>query len=535
MGLKYDLSRIGSLDFEQMVQSLVKKIEPTTIICGAGRDDQREFFVHNADFEVTNNKYAHGYTVGQVKYKSSTKADDVSWVRQQLKEELDGFRKKQKDQPQKIPETYLFFTNVVLTPVGDVGGRDRIEKFKANYQDIIPHILVFGGDDICAMLDNNRDVARCYTSFIMPGDVLYNLNEYLDSLNNKKMDVLIEYTRQMFREDSAVHLEQAGSIADKSINLRNVYTDLEFHTGRSSGSDEPPRIAEYILSLGDTCHRRVLKDRSKSDHELPWSDQLIRGMEKGNIILLGNAGQGKSTVCQYICQIYRACLLKRYKPTETLVESYLYSKEGMTPPIPKCERFPIMVSLKRYAAWINEQGADGNHSMLGYMANMVGNKASIKISIPDFRNLLSGLSWIFFFDGLDEVPASSNRSEVLNQILLFLRNDLIDAKCDCLAVCTSRPQGYDNAFSKVEFEHIEIMQLSKPLCRDYMTLLLSYLVENSDERDRCRTILWKSLEDLTVSKLMTTPLYTAIIVLLDRKSTRLNSSHTRPSRMPSSA
>ena len=120
-----------------------------------------------------------------------------------------------------------------------------------------------------------------------------------------------------------------------------------------------------------------------------------------------------------------------------------------------------MVSLKRYAAWINEQGEDGNRSVIGYLTNIVGKKTGVAMSIMDFRDLLSGFSWIFFFDGLDEVPASSNRGEVLNQIQLFLEKDMTDVKCDCVVVCTSRQQGYDDAFSKESFSHYQLNYLLK--------------------------------------------------------------------------
>lgn len=518
MGLRYDLSRLGPNEFERMIQSLVQGIEPSTIICGDGRDDGREFFVHDANFEVLDGKYAHGYAVGQAKYKTSTNDDDITWVKSQLRGELQKFTMKKVTNPEKVPETYLFFTNVVLTPYGVKGGRDKVEKFISYYRDLIPNILVFGADDIYAMLDNNRDVARCYTSYILPGDVLKDLEEYLTALKNKKLEALLEYARQMFREDSAVHLEQAGSIADKSINIRNVYTDLEFNKGGAKET-EKERIAQHIIQLGDKSHRReyILNSKYKQGNlYTDWEPVLtnhISGSE-ANIILLGNAGQGKSTICQYICQIYRACLLRRLRPAETQIENYLNTNEGKALTTPKCERFPIMVSLKRYAAWINEQGEDGNHSVIGYLANLIRKKTGETLSVFDFRNLLSGYSWIFFFDGLDEVPASSNRGEVLNQINLFLEKDLTVVKCDCVVVCTSRYQGYNSAFSKNTFIHYEIEQLSKSLCGEYIELLLSYLEDNSDLRDQYRRILWESLEDPTVSKLMTTPLYTAIIVLL---------------------
>lgn len=171
--MKYELDRLGPDNFERMIQSLVQGKEPKTIICGDGPDGQREFFIHDAQFEVLSGKYADGYTVGQAKYKSPDgKEGDWTWLRKNLKYELDGFRSKQKECPDKIPNTYLFFTNLILTPVADSGLRDKAEKLATGYRDMIPNILLFGANDIRSMLENNRDVARSYASFILPGDVL---------------------------------------------------------------------------------------------------------------------------------------------------------------------------------------------------------------------------------------------------------------------------------------------------------------------------------------------------------------------------
>lgn len=509
MGIRYDLSRLGSQNFEHMVQSLIKGVESSTIICGEGRDDQREFYIRNADFQVLNGNYAHGYTVGQAKFKSDDKTKDVTWVKSQLKKELDGFIEKQGTEPEKVPETYLFFTNVVLSPVKG-GGRDQVEKYIEKYRELIPNICIFAADDIRTLLENNRDVARCYTSFILPGDVLAELQGYLEALKNKNLCVLIEYALQMFEEDGAVRLDQAGSISEKAIQIGNVYTDLEVMDGEN-GEKENKRIAETIISLGDICQKR---EKKYEDEGLWEQDRRLRQRKSSRFVIIGNAGQGKSTVCQYICQIYRAYFLKRLHIKKNSGNSFLDFIQHQHISSPLCERFPIMISLKRYAAWINKQEDDDLISVSGYIISLIRKRTGVHLSIPDFKQLLSGYSWIFFFDGLDEVPVSSNRTEVLRQINNFMRIDIAETCCDSVVVCTSRPQGYDNAFSNRYFKHYELIEMSKSLCKEYLKQLLSYLEENIELREQYQCTLWEALDDPTVSKLMTTPLYTAIIALL---------------------
>lgn len=509
--MRYELTRLGSDNFENLIQSLIKGLENSAIMFGDGPDGQREVVVTNADFDVLSGKHAYGLTVGQAKYKSPNgKEKDWDWLRTNLKTELEGFREKKKTHPHNVPDTYLFFTNIVLTPKLDTGVRDRTEEFLNNYRDLIPNILVFGADDIRAMLENNRDVARCYTSFIMPGDVLEDLQNYLQALKNEKFEDLIEYTRQMFQEDSAVRLEQAGSVADRTINIRNVYTDLEAKT-LDMPRREIKRIANHILELGDKIHKRGLTSVMSGNTDV---GKCPNEPLPCNVVLLANAGQGKSTICQYICQIYRACLLKRMGSRGVERDAYIDGIESQDTPIPNCERFPFFVSLKQYAAWLNRQGAENSRSVVSYLVGQINGKARSSLTINDLRRFLSGYSWVFFFDGLDEVPASSNRGEVLRQIQLFLEGDLTEAVCDCMVICTSRPQGYDNAFSPSYYRHYELQNMSKSLCEKYIDRLLVHLERNGDERERFRSILLKALNDSVISKLMTTPLYTAIIVLL---------------------
>ena len=94
---------------------------------------------------------------------------------------MDRFRTKASINHDAVPETWLFFTNIVLTPVFENGIHDQAERLIAAYKDIIPEIHIFGADDIRAMLENNRDVAQCYAGFIMPGDVLLKLQKKLEN------------------------------------------------------------------------------------------------------------------------------------------------------------------------------------------------------------------------------------------------------------------------------------------------------------------------------------------------------------------
>ena len=87
-----------------------------------------------------------GKTIGQVKYKyPTTKMNDYEWLEKEIGNELNRFREKDKEY---IPENYLFYTNIVLTPKKDKGVKDKINKYIKENNDIIPNFYVKGYDEI---------------------------------------------------------------------------------------------------------------------------------------------------------------------------------------------------------------------------------------------------------------------------------------------------------------------------------------------------------------------------------------------------
>ena len=166
--MRYELDRLGPDNFEHMIQSLIRGLAGiSTIVFGDGPDGQREASIENANFHIAGTKTVYGRTIAQAKFKSPDGKDkDWDWLRKNLKQELDGFKTKTKTHPHIIPETYLFFTNIVLTPVLDKGIRDKSDKLISEYRDIIPNIIILGADDIRTLLENNREVARSYSSFM---------------------------------------------------------------------------------------------------------------------------------------------------------------------------------------------------------------------------------------------------------------------------------------------------------------------------------------------------------------------------------
>lgn len=491
--MRYDFSKMDTDSFELMVRSLNERM--FGVRCsqyGTGPDGQREF-----TFEGTVKDQAgvafEGRTFGQVKYKYVTsKEDDYKWLVKEIDSELRRFREKETDY---IPDNYLFYTNVVLTPVKDTGVKDKIEAYVKEHNDIIEHFYVRGYDEICAMLDNNRDVAISYAATILPGDLLIKMLER-EEINY--IDMLKKYLFCEFEEEMYPRLEQAGSMDEKRIPIEKVCIDID----ATNRQGKTVKFAKHVFLLGN----EILGYK-----EAGGSDELCSDK---NFVLLGGPGKGKSTISQFIAQIYRAHDLKTLGYQDKTVDRFLKEFNRSYGYRITRVRIPFKVVLREYAAWIKKKKAGENVSVLQYMRERIGKHEGNALSVNILRKMLKEQAWIFFFDGLDEVPESSNRQEVLIQIRVFIAIELRQAQCDCMVIGTTREEGYNNDFDEEKYTHMEVAELSKEDSQIYIGKLFAVMEEQAERRGEYIRIMYEALEDEVTSRLMKTPLQITIIAIL---------------------
>ncbi len=491
--MRYDFNKMDSNSFEEMIRSLNEGV--FGIKCeqyGAGPDGQREF-VFEGNIKDREGNVFQGRTIGQAKYKySTTKVDDYNWLVNEIAGELKRFREKEKEY---IPDNYFFYTNIVLTPTKDTGVKDKINAYVKAHNDIIKNFHVRGYDEICAMLDNNRDVATSYAAHILPGDVLMHVLEEWE-LND--LEWLKRYLSREFEEEMYTRMEQAGSATEKKISIEKVCIDINVLDREQRRTF---KFAEHIFTLGNAV---LGYKKGERDGKLEKDE---------NYILIGGPGNGKSTICQFIAQVYRENYLRVMDYHDLMLDGFAQEmKESYKYQIGK-SRIPFKIVLREYAAWVGRKRTE-NISIIQYMIDRIRVISGDSVSIKTIRRMLGERAWIFFFDGLDEVPESSNRQEVLKQIHIFLSMDLKELSCDCIVVGTTRPQGYNDDFDETRYKHLEVAELSKEDCHWYIQKLFELMEEQTERREVYIRIMREALEDEITCKLMKTPLQITIISIL---------------------
>ena len=138
--MSYTLNNLGARNFEHLVQALSKKIIGEGVsIFGNGSDGQREAtFKGKAPYPSSSESW-DGYWIIQAKFKEpNTKKADYLWLKECFESEMSAFKNK-KLAGKQLPDNYLFFTNIVLTPVAEKGIKDKIDSIAEHYKTLIPN------------------------------------------------------------------------------------------------------------------------------------------------------------------------------------------------------------------------------------------------------------------------------------------------------------------------------------------------------------------------------------------------------------
>jgi hypothetical protein len=516
----YNLTGLSSRSFEHLVQALACKIfGPATTVFGDGPDGGRE-----ATFEGKATPDPplewEGYTVIQAKFRqrSSEKVDDKHWAGAQLSKEFEAFVKPGSNR--RSPEYYVFATNVVLSGASGSGGKDFVAEVIERYSSQLPlkGSMIWDYVQLSAFLDLYSDIRMSNAAFITAGDVL---SMVIESANFSRPDfgqVMASFLARELLGDQFANLEQAGHAVEDRIPLARVFVDLPTTEQRVS---EPPledNIEELVSALIGAARDRLKPSMLSS--ELSKSGEKSRPPSKlapGRFVLVGGPGQGKTTVGQFACQLFRAAILTQrrtnqlsaeVRDTLAAIKSYL-AEIGLD--LPAARRFPVRLALGELSVAVAE---NDSITLLEHVSHRIRSQSGYEVSVGDLRKWLSCYPWLLVLDGLDEVAVSSNRSAVLRKIEDFWI-DAAQLDADVLVLATTRPQGYSDDFSPLYYRHLYLAPLSSDRAIIYGRRLAKIRYGGDVERQELVVSrLQKAARAEATARLMRSPLQVTIMAAL---------------------
>lgn len=514
----YNLHGLNPRDFQHLVQAIARKTIASGVTAfGDGKDGARDLTYHGKMDYPSRSAPWNGYLVLSCKFLQQPITKSTEWSVQQLEKDLKKFLDEKRNLPK--PEYYLFVTNVGLTGAAVRGGRDRVNSVLFNYASKLglKGYGVWDYNDLRGFLDGDGDLCSHYGHFISTGDVLSEVIKLVKPRRSDFLDVMQLFLQKELTTDMSAKLQDAGEDPEVQIPLANVFVDLPFANSIEAATltrgDNEPKAGKIVASLLEAASSVF---RRKAEEPLIREQDRARVFEPSRFVIVGGPGQGKSTLGQYLCQLFRASLLQD-RPEERLEErvvsiiKQLAKQAEESGRLPLARRFPIRIELKTFSqALANEPDL----TLLEYLRRDIGRLGNTSVILDDLSRWLERYPWLMVLDGLDEVPPSSNRGEVITQIEHF-QIDAASRNADLMLVLTTRPQSYSKEFSDDLFRHIYLVPLSPKEALNYGRKLAEARCRGDDRRkDELIRSLEKACENEQTARLMQSPLQVTIMATL---------------------
>lgn len=515
--MDFDFRTFSTRSFERFAQAMALHVlGKGVLVFGDGPDGAREATYEGILAYPSDADKWSGYTVMQAKFLQvpGTPQEDADWLVAQVSAELDKFAA-----PRSVlrkPDFYILVSNARLSPMPSgnrgKGGIAKIDAVFAKYKKKIgfKDYRVWHLDQLATMLMDANEIRRSYAAWLSSSDVIA---ELLDNMHAKSItvrDAMYRYLTRELRAHQPIRLQQAGHSGDSQIMIEDVFIDLPYRLPNRLEDEE--LFGKLLLSTLLERSRDCLDGASvkaQQDHEVGRPERIL---------LLGGPGQGKSTLSQFLAQIFRANILRSERegkyPAEIrrIIENTLgkATLAGLGIDVPR--RFPLRVDLPNFADWLSgdgDRGAAG--SLLHYLVQNIAAIANANVEIEDLRHWISNFPSILILDGLDEVPPSANRSSVLRAI-----NEFWDeaTSADLLMIVTTRPQGYNDDLDPNYYSKFEMTSLAPEQALAYAEKLAVARIADRIQCDRVIGRLKEAAKSKTTTRLMVSPLQVAILLAL---------------------
>ncbi|RYH00212.1 MAG: hypothetical protein EON58_01115 [Alphaproteobacteria bacterium] len=427
--MEFNFEALEDRRFQRLCQSLLTSEFPDLQCFPLGQADGGR--------DATSGRFGNGVLVFQIKFTaSSPKKSRSQWI----KEVVNGERDKVIELANRGAQRYILITNIPGTGSLDSGSIDAADTALDELP--IP-AEVWWRDDILRRLDRHPELKWRFIEGAGGTDILtYLLNNVLTEDADRRKNAVRAFLTDQLSHDAQIRFRQISFNND----LLSLFVDPAL-----SRSDAPDSY---------------LRDASYRDSRLTIrAAAFFLSLEEGNILLEGGPGQGKSTITQFVCQMYRLHLLGDADSKHDAITKY----ESVA------VKLPLRVDLRDYAAWLeglnpfDQTQNKAQKSLEAFLAALISFHAGgVDFSVADLHATFKATPVFLALDGLDEVGEQERRQEVVNQVTRGVSRLRANAMSLTVLV-TSRPTAHTQSasFSERSYLRLKVLPLSKEQATEF--------------------------------------------------------------------
>ncbi|MBB3750386.1 hypothetical protein FHT44_002847 [Mycolicibacterium sp. BK634] len=444
----YLYENLGEDKFQELCQVIVaNKFDRVTCYPVGQKDGGRDIA----------RKATSGGVVYQVKWSKNPVKNPLSWMESAVASESDNIRARVRAGARH----YVLMTSISGTAAVATGpngrGAGTIDKLDEKF---LEYAKDFGLDSMeCWWRD---DIDALVTA--QPRSLLWRFQEMLcgpeamrflldadaiEVANTKLARLVRKVVGTQWEQDSKVKFKQAELDKD---DLEDLFVDVR------AAVTTPPNAAAGL-------------DRTWSSDDIGAADYLVSSRLPFALVR-GEPGQGKSTLGQYVSQVFRSAFVPDVPGTRTNRPAIKATSQ----------RIPLRIDLRDYGTWL--EGTDPfNDSTLPrsrarprrnggvehfLVAFLAAASAQDDVDVEVVNDLIDRFPLLLVLDGLDEVAQRSTRQRIVEEIENFVGRWRTGSAVPRIIV-TTRPNvsGLPEPSTR-RFELLVLHKLSPELRRTYL-------------------------------------------------------------------
>jgi hypothetical protein len=489
---RYGYERLGEKRFQQLSAALLMNRFPDAHAFPVGHSDGGRDTVRGR---------LQCRIIYQVKWTNHRVQDPVTW----LTKAVQGERENIKRLVAEGAREYYLLTPVAGTATPGTGTMDRLDEALAQHsRELDIPMACWWQADLDALVDSApAELKWTYSDMLMGVDAFRCLlhGERIAERDEKLRSLLRPVTAAQRETDSALKFQQVELGAHE---LPDLFVDVE------------ARAESTPLNTRGLTARPLTADQS-----LGGAAAYLLSTDRPFVLVHGAPGQGKSTLGQLVCQVYRDLYLGN--PTEAYGD--LGSRAADQP------RIALRLDLRDYAVWLEGGDPFGGLDtapaprrrrrqvsletfLAGLLEAVSGGRT---VTVETVQEIVTRFPVMLVLDGLDEVGNPASRDLVVKEIEAFAGR-LGGSTLGSRLVVTTRPSvsGLKEP-SADRFQTIALQRLSPQLRSAYLRKWVRVQALSAEDSSDLQRIFLERSAEPHIAQLADNPMQLTILLYLMRR------------------